>query len=121
MSSKEELAAMEEDQLAALEEIASIKEQIARAKARAAADGEYSDADWYQRANRALRHKQIEHQSLMQRTAELRKRLKQEAQQEQNQRFETAFIAAAKGMLDGDTFQRIVRRTNASLATAPGH
>ena len=57
----------------------------------------------------------------MQRTAELRKRLKQEAQQEQNQRFEPAFIAAAKGMLDGDTFQRIVQRANASLATAPGH
>ncbi len=120
MSSKEELVVMEEAQLAALEEIASIKEQIARAKARAAAEGDYSDANWYQRANRALRHKQIEHQSLLRSAAELRKRLKQEAQREQNPRFEQAFIAAAKGMLDEDTFQRIVQRANASLATASG-
>ena len=116
MSDKAALTELETRQLKALEEIASIKEQIARAKALAMEHGKYADSDWYHSANRALRHKQMEHQVLLQSAAKLRKKMKADLNEDRRSRFETAFIAAARGILDGDTYQRIVQRANDSIA-----
>lgn len=116
MSDEATLTELETRQLTTLEEIASIKEQIARAKALAMGEGKYADADWYQSANRALRHKQIEHQALLQSAAKLRKKMKTASNEDRQSRFEPAFIAAARGILDGDTYERIVQRANESIA-----
>ena len=116
MSDESTLSELETRQLSTLEEIASIKEQIARAKSLAMGDGKYADSDWYHAANRALRHKQIEHQQLLQSAAKLRKKMKVASREVEQSKFEPAFIAAAKGILDGDTYRRIVQRANESIA-----
>ena len=100
MQHKEKIAAIESRQLELLTEMARIKEQIARAKSLAASERNYSDTDWYHAANRALKHKQIEHQELLQKAATLRK----EIRLSDTRSFERAFMDAAYRRLDGEMY-----------------
>ena len=86
------------------EEIALIKAQIAEAKGIAAETGDYSDSDWFHRANLALRFKGREHQALQ---LEFGKRRKEERRQ-RNDTFERAFIDAARDLLDADTYKMVM-------------
>ena len=85
-------------------EIAEIKAQIGEAKGYAAETGEYSDADWFLRANLALRHKGREHQALQ---LEFGRRRKEE-RRVHNATIERAFIDVARVRLDYKTFQAIM-------------
>ena len=85
-------------------DIAVIKRQINEAKSKAASTGDYSDTDWFHRANAALRYKGVEHQSLLQEKGK-RSRAKKEAH---TNTFERAFLQAARQILDADTFRVIM-------------
>lgn len=91
-----------------LEEIAQIKSQLATAKGHAASTGDYADAGWFQRANHALRMKQIDLQQVM---AERGQR-KREATQARDESFGQRFIAVAKRRLDRDLFLSLVDEAN---------
>jgi len=82
-------------------EIAEIKAQIGEAKGIAAETGEYSDTEWFHRANLALRLKGREHQALQ---IEFGRRRKEE-RRAHNSRIERAFIDAARARLDATTFR----------------
>jgi hypothetical protein len=103
-----------------IEAIAAIKEQIARAKSNAAQHGDYSDSDWFHSANRALRHKQAEHQLLLRETAKVRQKNKQESHvlsEKQRLTFERTFMQVAKQMLDDATYTMLLRATSATTPT----
>ena len=85
-------------------ELAEIKAQIAGAKAHAAETGEYSDADWFNRANLALRFKGREHQSLLLECG----RRKKEERRAYNASVEREFINAARTKLDATTFRMLM-------------
>ncbi len=89
-----------------LTEIAAIKEQIGRAKSAVHLTGDYSDADWYHAANRALRHKQQNHQRLLRMLAEVRNQRKA-ANVLQTATYERHFRSVAKEMLTCAVFQQI--------------
>jgi len=94
-----------------LNDIASIKEQIGRAKSLVHQTGDYSDADWYHSANRALRHKQQEHQKLLQLMGELKKQQKDaniKASDERAKIYERAFITVSKEILSQSVYESIV-------------
>lgn len=82
-------------------EIAEIKAQIGEAKSIAAKTGEYSDPEWFHRANLALRFKGREHQALQ---LEFGKRRKEE-RRANNARIERVFIDVARAKLDSTTFR----------------
>jgi phage shock protein A len=97
-----------------LQDIASIKEQLGRAKAKAQADRVYSDSDWYQSANRALRHKQIEHQRVLRAAADLRRQIaaaRQPADDPRGRTFERQFMIEAKALLSETTYREVIART----------
>lgn len=99
-----------------LEEIANIKEQIARAATNARQTGNYGDSDWYHSANRALRHKQAAHQKALRDTASLRreiKRLQRPAEDAAGRTFERAFMVEAKAALPDGTYRMIIDRVQA--------
>ena len=85
------------------DEMAEIRAQIGDAKGYAAETGEYSDGDWFQKANLALRKKGQEHQRLQ---LEFGKRRKEE-RRNHNASVERAFIAAARTRLDQATFKML--------------
>lgn len=91
--------------------IASIKEQIARAKSSAAQTGDYADTDWFHRANRALRHKQAAHQILLREIGFLsasRRQVAHVKHMEQQPTFEREFIRAAQRKLDEATLKALM-------------
>ena len=121
MNDEEKLAKNKECQFAVLADIASIKEQIDRAKATAAVAGRHADEDWYFRANRALRHRQIEHQQLLQSGSDLSRKIRQDAHIKQQECFERKFVDAARCLLDPQTFRDIVNvASSATVAIDPG-
>lgn len=81
-------------------DIDRINGQLADARRAAASDGDYSDADWYRRAETALRHKG----RLMQRIQLELTRLRGK----QSNKLESAFIEAARELLLPDVFQNIM-------------
>lgn len=89
-------------------EMARVREQIARAKAKVAETGDYSDSDWFHSANRALRHMGIEHQRL-QHEMSARKKRKHEEGQAKHVDVGRAFMKAAKAMLPHETYMHLVR------------
>lgn len=97
-------------------EMAEIKAQIGKAKGYAAETGEYSDSDWFHRANLALRLKGREHQALQ---LEFGKRRKEE-RRDYNASLEHAFIDAARTKLDATTFRLIMDEALANTGNAPG-
>lgn len=94
------------------DEIASIKEQIARAKGAAAGSGDYSDSDWFQRTNRALRHKQSLHQRLLQEAGALR-RAQSEAERGG---FDNRLIGLVKAAMPPEQFRQLVDKAMANEA-----
>lgn len=92
-------------------EIAEIKAQIGEAKGYAAETGEYSDADWFRRANLALRFKGREHQALQ---LEFGRRRKEE-RRAYNSSMERAFIDAARAKLDATTFRLLMNEALARV------
>lgn len=84
-------------------EIAEIKAQLGEAKSIAAETGEYSDADWFNRANLALRLKGREHQALQMEHGRRRKA----ERRAYNASIERAFIDAARLRLDATTFRML--------------
>ena len=76
MNIEKEIQQTKDDIFSLLEDMAAIKEQIARAKAAAFSKKIYSDVDWFHAAQRALRHKQIEHQKLQGRLSDLKRKAK---------------------------------------------
>lgn len=85
---------------AVMQELAEVKTQIDFAKSEAAETGNYSDADWFNRARHAVRMKGREHQLIQ---AELGKRKKEE-RRAFNAKAERCFIDAARRRLDPDLF-----------------
>jgi hypothetical protein len=110
---RSQLSQLQEQCDRVVSEIADIKEQIGRAKANAQATGDYSDSDWYHRANRALRHKQAEHQRLLRSAADARRLLRRlESEEKVSERtFERVFMAEAKALLSDTTYREIIVRT----------
>ena len=81
-------------------DMARIRMQIEEAKTRVIERGEYSDGDWFRRANYALRQKGREHQNVLREIG----RLNRERRASQATTFEKAFIDAAKRRLDKAVF-----------------
>jgi hypothetical protein len=118
------LRATSEEIFRLLEDMAQIKEQIARAKGNAAERGDYSDADWFHSANRALKHKQIEHQKLMARQSALKRAAKDQRIKESNRQslvFERAFMDNAKLLLPTETYEALIESTRLSIADGGDH
>lgn len=89
---------------ALLDKIAHLKMQIDGAKAEAAATGNYSDRDWYNRANHALRMAQKEHQQVQLEIGEQNRAKKREGAAA----WEKAFIDAARRRLEPELFMELV-------------
>ena len=85
-------------------EIAKIKAQIGEAKGIAAETGEYSETEWFHRANLALRLKGREHQALQLEFGRRRK----EDRRAFNATVEREFINVARTRLDYATFRAIM-------------
>lgn len=93
-----------------LEKLARLKMQIEGARAECAATGDYSDRDWYNRANFAYRMMAKEHQQCLREIGDRNK-----AQRKSNSDSQTnTFIAVARRRLDPDLF-------NSILAESRGH
>lgn len=84
--------------------VGQIKNQIEQAKLDAKLNGNYSDPDWFQRANHAARMLGREHQMLL---LELAKR-KKSTRRQFNTRLERAFMDTARLRLDPDLFRSIL-------------
>lgn len=87
-----------------LEKIASLKSQIDTAKAKAATCGDYSDREWFNRINYALRMTGKEHQQVIREIGERNKLVRRE----QGSRVEKKFIEVARRRLDGELFSSIM-------------
>lgn len=85
-------------------EMANIRSQVNDAKSHTATTGDYSDADWFRRAEHALRMRGIEHQKLAQ---EVGRRNRQEKTERANAR-EVHFVRIAKRRLDPALFAEIL-------------
>lgn len=86
------------------EELASIRLQVDTAKSRARAQGEYSDPDWFHRAQFALRMKGQEHQRIQRELSRRKKRAREHADNSIGE----CFIRAAKRRLDEEVFTDIM-------------
>jgi hypothetical protein len=106
MSEDQTTMSKHEQALLVLQEIASIKEQLAHAKAAAAKTGFYSDNNWFQSATRALKHKQIQHQRLLHEISQEKRAIKALAAVKQKNFYEI-FVEVAKEVLDQETFLSI--------------
>lgn len=92
-------------------ELAKINTQVDRAKSNAAATGNYSDRDWFQRASAARRLHGVEQQLIQ---AELGKRRKAE-RRAINNRIEGRFIEVAKRKLDPQLYQELMAEVEATV------
>ena len=88
----------------------SIRSQLDAAHERKRAHGEYADADWWRRANSALRYNGRRRQELQSKLGQLNRRRKQlsitMAQPRERSR-DRAFIDAARALLPSETFARL--------------
>ena len=100
-----------------LEKIARLKMQIDGAKAHCAQTGDYSDADWYNRANYALRMVAKEHQQCIREIGERNKRTKLE----NAARFERLFVEIARRRLHRELFQEIFNEAQQERDEALGN
>ena len=92
------------------EKLASIKTQLDFAKSDAAAAGDFSDRDWFNRARHAVRMSGREHQLLMQ---ELGKRRKAE-RRARNDALQHRFMEVARRRLDQGLFRELVAEAEAA-------
>jgi len=86
-----------------MEKLARLKMQLEGAKAHAAATGDFSDRDWYNRANFAYRMLAKEHQQCLREIGE-RNRARRRATGEE---FEQKFLEVARRRLHPDVFRDI--------------
>lgn len=91
---------LQQEQLVLLEDMASIRYQLEKAKSTVALDGEYSDPEWFRKATYALRMKSAQVQAI---SVEMgrRKRMLQSTT-------ETWFVRIARDILEDDLFQEIM-------------
>jgi hypothetical protein len=108
--------------IAVLQDIASIKAQIERAKSRPRDGKGYSDSEWFQAANTALKYKQVEHQRLLQeigKQQKIAKALRVAKEQQLQNTFERTFIRTARDLLDRDTYIRLLQETERRTTSKP--
>jgi hypothetical protein len=108
--------------IAVLHDIASIKAQLDRANSRGRDSRKYSDPEWFQAANAALKYKQLEHQRLLHEISQqqrIAKALRVEKEQQLQKTFERAFIRVARELLDKDTYVRLLQETERRTPTKP--
>lgn len=87
-----------------LQEIATIKAQIARAVSQAKSAGTYASNHWFIDANKSLRHKQAQHQALQTHAAGLRRKMKQQ----KADNFARYFFDAARTLLPKHTYLELL-------------
>ncbi len=90
---------LEQQNDALLEKIAALKLQLDTAKGKAWTSGEYSDPDWFNRANYALRMTQREHQQVQRDIGEKNRRVGA---------VEQRFMDVARRRLDPDLFHSLM-------------
>lgn len=95
---------LDEQNDALLDKIAHLKLQISEAKGRAATTGDYSDANWFNRANHALRMFQREHQQCLREIGDRNKKQRREP----SITFERHFMRAARARLDPDLYESLL-------------
>jgi len=118
MTSTEKLASLYADQHAKLDEIARIKEQLERSRARPISEIDADQHEWIVRANRALRHKNIDLLKINQELGALNRAIKQErhaANESGRNEYSERFIAVARQVLAKETFLAI-----SAAAALPG-
>jgi len=121
--SKYNVESMGRDELLTLlqelaQEMDSIRAQIDDAKAEAAANGVYSDRDWFRRANVALRARGRFHQRIQMRLSSLRRaeRAENARQTVEHTPLETHFMRAAKEVLPRETYERIMQLAHGRMS-----
>lgn len=87
-----------------LQEIATIKAQIARAVSRAKSAGTYASNHWFVDANKSLRYKQAQLQALQMHAAGLRRKVKQQ----EADNFARYFFDAARTLLPKHTYLELL-------------
>jgi hypothetical protein len=112
MSEREELLKLRDELQADADHI---KMQLEHARARARQDNDYSDGDWYARAQAALRAKNREIQKITRKAAALRRQEKGSF----NMSYERHFVEEAFRRLDPQVFQAI-KDTAMELAEQEG-
>ena len=96
-----------QDELGDLDEKrASIRGQIDKAKADRINTGEYADADWFRRANGALRHLGVERNDICREIGEVNRAIRK-ANGDANRHL---FYLAVRDVVDDATWNRIVAR-----------
>jgi hypothetical protein len=112
----DDLSGLTDDELMAVKlsvetDMASVKQQLDEAKGNARAYGEYSDPDWYSRANGAKRFLGITHQKIL---GEISQRRRSRGS-ENTLSFERAFVQAAKLRLTEALFYDLVDEANRAV------
>lgn len=90
------------------EECAKIEQQLLAVKGAAVQRGEYADADWYARANMALRLTKAKKQTLARKRADLSRSLKEAKQSDRTQ----LFVVACREMLPKETYTALWQRVD---------
>lgn len=98
-----------------LNDIATIKAQIARAVSKAKVTGNYASNHWFTDANKSLRLKQTMHQALQKHAAGLRKVMKQN----EADSFAKHFFTAARTLLPKETYFELVSEARRLAALDP--
>lgn len=88
------------------EDMAEIKGQIANAKATAVSSGVYADANWFAKANTALKHKQVTHQIIQREMSDRRKA----KQKDNNRDLAVCFMDCAREVMDPEDFFDLLDR-----------
>lgn len=92
-----------------------VKDQIGRAKARAASTGDYSDTKWYRAANAALNHLKTEHQTVLLQLSDIKAQIVAEEKQQNKlagQTFERLFIKTAQRVLPAEQYRQLLTLTH---------
>lgn len=89
--------------------IAGIRADILDAKAKVATRGEYSDPDWYRRANYALTTKGHRHQILQQQLSAVNKKIKALSHAAADAKsWKTRFVEVSRRLLTEEMYERIM-------------
>ena len=91
-----------------LHDMANIREQLDAARAKARDQGEYSNSEWFRRANKALRLRGRRHQALLRRASELRNA----EQYDSEETWDSRFVEVARRRLTSDAFAAIVEEVD---------
>lgn len=101
-----------------LSDINRVKDQISRAKSKAASTGDYSDTKWYRSANAALNHLKLEHQTILLQISEVKAQIAEETKHRNKidgQTFERIFVRAAERVLPAAQYQQLLTMTHLEM------